>query len=201
MRLLLLRHGQTDWNLVPRFQGHTDTELNETGYTQAAALARALARQTIGAVYASPLKRAFVTASLVAAAHGLTVQPDPGLKELHHGDLEGHGPDELRLRWGDVMNRWYSGDVAMRLPGGESMQDLQERAWVAIQRIVTAHPDGTVAAVSHNLAILSIVSRALNLPLEHFRRLRCDTASISVIEFTPDRTVLTRFNDISHHSP
>lgn len=201
MRLLLLRHAQTDWNLIPRFQGHTDTELNETGRGQAAALARALEGQAIAAVYASPLKRAFVTAGMVAAAHGLTVQPEPGLKELHHGDLEGRQPDELRRRWGDVMIRWYGGDVAMRLPGGESMQDLQERAWGAIKRIVAAHPEGTVAAVSHNLAILSIVSAALGLPLEHFRRLRCDTASISVIEFTPDRTVLTRFNDISHHTP
>ena len=132
MRLLLLRHGQTDWNLVPRFQGHTDTELNEKGRTQAAALARVLVREPIKAVYASPLKRAFVTAGLVAAEHGLTVRPDPGLKELHHGDLEGHQPDELRRRWSDIMTRWYSGDVAMRLPGGESMQDLQDRAWAAI---------------------------------------------------------------------
>lgn len=199
MRLLLLRHGQTDWNTIPRFQGHTDTELNATGRAQAAALAGALEGQELAAVYASPLQRAFVTAGMVAAPHGLPVRPEAGLKELHHGDLEGHSPQELRERWGEVMDRWYAGDVAMRLPGGESMEDLQQRAWEVVERAGAAYPEASVAMVSHNLTILSIVCRVLDMPLAHFRRLRTDTASISIIEFNPERTVLTRFNDIAHH--
>ncbi len=198
MRIYLLRHGQTDWNAIPRFQGHTDTELNEVGLAQAQSLADALRGETLTAIYSSPLKRAFVTAGAVAQHHALEIQPRPGLMEMHHGQLEGMETAELRRRYSDVLDRWYTGDVTTPVPGGESMQQLQDRAWAVAQEVMERHAEDTVALVSHNLTILTIVCKVLEMPLANFRRMRLDTASISVIETVQDRVVLSRLNDISH---
>ncbi|MBI2885658.1 MAG: histidine phosphatase family protein [Chloroflexi bacterium] len=198
-RVYLIRHGETDWNAEHRAQGHTDVELNEVGRRQAAALAQALQDAPLRAVYSSPLKRALETAQMVAASHGLPVETQQDLKELDQGELEGLVPEEMRRRHGEVLRRWNAGDTSVRLPGGESMEQVQERAWAAVWGICARHPEQTVAIIGHNLANLAIICRAVGVQLSAFRRLRQATGSLSVLEVGPERSTLLRFNDICHH--
>lgn len=154
--LLLVRHGQTDWNLAHRVQGHTDTPLNAVGREQACALADSLAAPSLVAVYSSDLSRAYETAIAVARVHGLEVTVDRDLREKNFGSWEGLTDTEIADRFPDaVRGRW--GD-------GETTEEVAERAVAAIERIRRRHPVGRVLVVSHGGALRAILD---HLGVEH----------------------------------
>lgn len=201
MRIYLARHGETVWNRENRTQGWSDIELNANGRRHAAAIAQALQDVAPSAVYASSLSRAMATAQAIADYHKLEVAIDPDLRELNQGMLDGLTIEELRRDHGAFLKEWAVRPGGLRLPGGESMAEVQERAWGAIERIVAAHSEGTVAVVSHNLTIVSILCRMLGLDLDRFRRLRQDVAAINVLDFGgPLGAAVTRVNDTAHLS-
>jgi broad specificity phosphatase PhoE len=139
--ILLARHGETDWNLGRRVQGHTDIPLNAAGVDQARALAEELADEPLAAVFSSDLSRALDTATAVARRHGLEVTIDPRLREKNFGTWEGltdleiaeRFPDAQRGQWGD----------------GETTEQVAERVRGVLDRIRELHPEGTVLVVSH----------------------------------------------------
>jgi broad specificity phosphatase PhoE len=139
--LLLVRHGETDWNRDGRFQGHSDVPLNETGRMQAAALATSLADERIDAVYASDLSRALDTAAPVADAHGLSVEQWPDLREKRFGTWEGLTRQEISERFPDT-RPGHSGD-------GETSEEMTSRVLGALGRIAARHECETVLVVSH----------------------------------------------------
>jgi len=198
MRLFLVRHGETTWNVERRTQGRSDIELNDVGLRQAGALANALKHEKVAAVYASPLKRAVVTAQLIADAHGLAVVTHPALQELDQGELEGMQPQEMRQKYPEVLRHWGTGDTTLKLPDGESMAELQGRMWTGLQEVHALHRQDTVVVVSHNLAILAFTCKALGLPLSAFRRLRLQTGSLTVFDMDEQKGVLLRFNETCH---
>lgn len=198
MHLLLVRHGETDFNRDRRVQGIVDNPLNAAGLEQARRVAQALAGRGIAAIYSSPLLRARTTAETIAGLLGLPVVIEHDLRELHQGELDGLTGEELRARYPDVLRAWATDAGSVRLPGGESLQDCQDRIWGVVERLRERHPDSAVLAVSHNLAILSAVCCALGLELSHFRRLRLENGAVTEIAFTGERIALRRFNDVCH---
>lgn len=140
-QILLARHGETDWNLGRRVQGHTDIPLNATGIAQAQALADELAHEPIVAVYSSDLSRARDTAAAVAARHGLPVSVDPNLREKNFGSWEGLTDTEIRERFPDA-KRGAWGDA-------ETTEAVAERVVTALSRVDQAHPDALVLVVAH----------------------------------------------------
>lgn len=199
MRLYLVRHGETEWNAEGRAQGRSDIGLSETGLRQAKTLAHVLEQEPITGVYSSPMQRAHATATIIATPHGLPVMVRSGLNELDQGDLEGLRQEELRERYPELLRRWVAGDTSIKLPGGESMQELQSRVWTAVQDILVQHQANAVAVVSHNLAILAYICKALGVPLSVFRRLRQQTGSLSLFEVNDGHHTLVRFNDVCHY--
>lgn len=184
MRLLLLRHGATDWNLEGRCQGATDLELNETGFRQAQEVGAALSGDRIDAVYSSDLKRALQTARFISQPHGLTVTVDPGLRELDHGVLEGLTFEEIRASYPDFMRVWRTEPAEAPVPGGERLIDVEKRAWEGLNRIVRRHgPDETVVIVSHNFPILAVLCRITGTPLNRYRSFHLDPCGISRIRY------------------
>ena len=198
LRLILVRHGQTPWNAEGRFQGQSDTGLTDLGLQQARCAASALASHDIAAVYSSPLPRALSTAQEIAGPHSLGVTPLDGLKEIHLGELEGITGSVMRENYPDVFHTWNNNPSRVSFPGGESLRQLQRRAWRAAQHIESAHPEGTVVAVSHNFAINAIVSRFLGLPLSRFHRIRVDLGSFTVLDIGERYRHLLHFNDRCH---
>lgn len=198
MRIILIRHGQTDANKEGRFQGASDAPLNEMGLSQAQALGRHLCGQALVAVYSSPQTRAMQTATPIAEAKGLPIQTVEGIRELDIGELDGlHGPD-LRDRYPHILEQWRTNVGALTMPGGESIVGLQERTWKAILQIRDMHPEGTVAAISHNFAIQSILLKALGMDLRNFQRIRQDLAAITELDFANGDPVLRSLNDRCH---
>jgi broad specificity phosphatase PhoE len=199
MRLILVRHGETSSNKARLALGRADIELNEHGRWQAQRLAASLKHEPIAAIYSSPLKRALATAEPIASSHGLEVQVDDGLIEMDIGEMEGLTFQQMRERHPQFLQAWLGDRAAHEaMPGGECLLDVQERAWQAIERIRERHEQRTVAAVTHNFVILTLICRVLGLELADFRRLRHSLAAKSVLEMGRDRAVVVGFNDTCH---
>lgn len=164
--LWLVRHGQTDWNLEGRYQGHADIPLNPTGLNQAELLAASLCGQSFSAIYSSDLQRARKTAEILGQALGLPVYQDARLREVNQGEWEGVLFSELMRQYSSEMARRLE-DLAgeTRPPGGESLAELTARMTSVADAIAGAHPGGNVLVVSHGLSIGALLTRARNLPL------------------------------------
>lgn len=199
MRLLLIRHGETDWNATLRYQGQGGVPLNAQGRAQARRAGGRLARYGAGALYTSDIIRAAETAAIIGEQTGLRPQPMPELREIDVGQWEGLTPEELYRRFPDHM-REYERDPArtVRL-GGESYAQLQERALRAMNTILERHPgDQTVLAVSHGGTIRALLCHVIGLDLIHFGRLWLDNGSLSELRHGSNGWRLVRLNDAAH---
>ncbi len=199
MRLLLVRHGETESNRLGLALGRADVPLNERGRWQAQRLAAALAAAPLAAVYSSPLSRARDTARPIAAEHSLHVQVDEGLTEMDIGEAEGLTFTEVRSRFPGLLEAWVgAGGPSQAMPGGERLVDVQARAWETVQAIAARHPEEAACVVTHNFVILSILTTVLGIDLANFRRLRHSVGAISVLDLRPDRARLVTLNDTCH---
>ena len=199
MKIILVRHGETHWNRERRVQGSgSDTELSELGLKQANRLASFLKDENIDAITSSPLKRAVATAKAIASKHQLPVEIDDGLKEISVGELEGLSVSSLNTTFSQFLMRWWQEGWSERLPGGESLVELQERAWASIERLLAEHKDGAMVVVSHYFVILVVIFKALNLPLDYLSKFKVDPGGVSILEFEDYGTRLVVFNDTSY---
>jgi broad specificity phosphatase PhoE len=197
--VILVRHGETEWNQIRRIQGgNSDTELNKRGKQQAESVASHLKQEPIQAVYSSPLKRALDTAKAIARHHQLEVKTDPSLREIDAGELEGLAVTDVGKRLDELLVLESQGEPIFKSYGGESLAELQQRSWGTIQQLVSQHSDEVIVVVSHYFAILAIICSGLNLPLSQIGRLRLVPASISTIVFDEQAARLTLFNDTCH---
>ena len=205
MKLILVRHGETSWNEERRVQGgDSDIELNDTGLEQAKKLATFLEHESIAAILSSPLQRAIATAEVIASHHQLPVEVDQGLKELKVGELEGMSVSNLRTTFSQFLMQWWQDGGTTKLPNGESLVELQQRAWKAVERLLERHKtspehnEGTiVVVVSHYFVTLAIILKALDLPLDYFPRFRLDPGGVSILEVRDHGVRLVTFNDTS----
>ena len=199
MKFYLVRHGETEWNKLGRFQGQYDTALNANGLAQAKVIAGASREWGITAIYASPLTRTVQVAEELGRSLGLPVTTHPGLMELSLGELEGVTGDAMRAGWPHVFDTWNNHPESVAMPGGESLAELEARAWEAILEIEAGHAAGdNIAVVSHNFAIRAICGRLLGVPLENFHRLRLALGSVSIFESYGGGRRLLAYNSTCH---
>lgn len=164
--LYLIRHGQTDWNIEGRWQGHADVPLNKRGREQAAQIARSLANVGIRAIYSSDLTRAGDTAEALSTTTGLPVLYDKRLREIHQGEWQGLLVSEIQARYGDQFKRRRENPFTVAPPGGETVLQVRERVVSAIEDIVKKHPHERVAVVSHGFALAVIQVYYLERPID-----------------------------------
>ena len=198
MRLILARHGETSWNREGRNQGRTPTELNARGVQQAKNLARALRKFPIRALYSSPLRRAGQTAETIAQTVSLPVILLDGLMEMDLGRVDGLTNAEMRERFPEIVEGWRNDPSSVRMPGGETLGDVQKRGWQAIDGIRRENPGAHAVAVTHNFVIVVLVLKVLRLPLSHFQRLRIELGSLTTLEHRRDRWRLLSLNETMH---
>ena len=201
MRFFLVRHGETEWNKLGRFQGHEDISLNERGMAQAKETARAALEWGHCAIYSSPLVRTVQVAEEITKVTPMTVSKEPGLKELSLGDLEGVTGEQMREEWPIVFAQWRANPEKMSMPNGESLVQLRERAWQVILDIEEKHtPEDSVVVISHNFTIRSIVGELLGQPLEFFHRMSLNLASVCTFDSDDRGRRLTGYNSTGHLS-
>jgi probable phosphoglycerate mutase len=197
--LIVVRHGETDWNRVRRLQGQTDVALNATGIEQAVRLAAALAGERIAAIHASDLGRALATAAPVAAGLGLPVARHAGLRERHYGVLEGLTYAEIEAHHPEEAERMRGRDVTSRFVDGESQQEFFTRAVDAVRAIAedeatrpipTGATTRTVLIVTHGGVLDMLYRAACDQPLDVERAWPIPNAVINRLRFADGRFTL-----------
>ncbi|MFW2368832.1 MAG: histidine phosphatase family protein [Desulforhopalus sp.] len=199
-RIILIRHGETEWNRLHRFQGRSDLPLNSTGINQARALALALKDETITAIYSSPLERAIKTACHVGRFHPSTpLIKESGFVEMDLGDFEGIEGKRWAVEHTDFRKAWEKSPATLAMPGGESLKDVQQRAVNALKRISEPYESNmTLLICSHNFVIVSLLCFASKTPLDQFREMRQDTAALNIIYQDGTNYLVDKVNDRRH---
>jgi broad specificity phosphatase PhoE len=176
-RLLLARHGETDWNRIGRWQGHADEPLNDAGREQAAELAEQLVDHGISAIYASDLRRASETARIVGERLGLPVVEHPGLREIDVGSWSGLTRDEVRERFPEGFERWLGGEIGH---DGETREQLTDRVVATVERTAARHDGETVLIVTHGGAIRALRRHAAGDPGDPIEN--CATIGLDLVD-------------------
>lgn len=203
-RLILVRHGETDFNLSRRFQGHIDTCLNAVGEAQARAAASRLANEPIILCISSDLQRCSATARAIAEPHHIEVEFDPDLRESHLGDLQGRFIDD----WGTILgddSEWVARRTVRSRPpgeGGESALDVRRRIRRFVRHLSEREPElpeGTVVIVGHGGSLSALTAYLLGFPAAAATVFRFNNCSLTTINWNPGgKTLLMAHNEISH---
>jgi len=196
MKLILVRHGQTLWNREKRAQGISNIPLSKRGSAQAESLAQSLRDEQIDTIVSSPLKRALQTAEAINRFHHLPIQCEEDLMELNMGDFEGIVFQEMIENHGDFLKRWAEDPASVIMPGGESLTELQRRAWGVIKRIIVK--PGTTLLAAHNFTIMTILCKIKAMDLSQIRQVHVDVASKTFVEFNKGKGTIVLFNDTVH---
>jgi probable phosphoglycerate mutase len=198
LTLLLARHGETAWNRAGRYQGCLDTPLSALGRRQARALAEALDAWRLDAVYTSPQRRALETAVPIATRRGCPLGVDPALREICHGDWEGLTVAEVEARFPALLRRWRTRPAGVRMPRGESLEEVAARVLPALDAIARRHPRGTVCVVTHGVPARLILARARGRPLGALWEHDSPPAAISELLRARGRAAVRRLNLVGH---
>ncbi len=200
--ILLIRHGETAWNLDHRLQGHSDIALNETGRRQAEALARALSTAALDAVIASDLQRAQQTALAVAGRHKLPVFSDKRLRERCFGGFEGLLHGEIRQRYPDQYAAWKARDIDAVMPRGErvaeSFRQFYARSVTAILHWAQQYSGQTIAVVAHGGVLECLYRAAAGMALDSPREFLIKNASINRFSFADGKLCLIQWGNVEH---
>ena len=170
-RIILTRHGQTQWNVEGRVQGSLDSPLTEMGIIQARALAVRLKQEEIQYIYSSDSLRAVNTAEEIRSELGLAkIITKPALREFCFGEWEGRNWQEVRLAYPDIFKIWDSEPHLVTTPGGENMTLVMKRAWLVLQDIINIHSGSTVCLVTHGITLKLLVTKALGFEIHEWAK-------------------------------
>jgi len=178
--VILVRHGETVWNSLGKYQGQQDIPLSAVGINQGNRLADFFQNWTINAVYSSDLQRAYDTAALIASRHNLTVHVDQRLREYAMGEWEGLTREQVMAKYRDIYNR-RTNDINVRPPGGESGAEVKTRVLQWLHEIIETELE-TVVAVSHSGTIRALLAGLLEIDIRK-AKFRLDNCGFSIVEW------------------
>ena len=198
MRLILVRHGQTEWNAGGRYQGQSNVALSDTGRKQAKFLAERFPVKQLDAIYTSDLDRAKETAECVGKRLGLTVCPEKAFRELSFGDWEGLTYQEISSRWPEEAEKLFTAPDELVIPHGETFRDLQKRALDKIYSLYEKHIDQTVAVFAHGAINKTILAGLMHIPLHYLWSLRQDNTAVNILRLDDGYVMVELINSTSH---
>jgi broad specificity phosphatase PhoE len=197
-RLIVVRHGRTEWNRVERFRGRADIKLDEVGIKQAEAAAARVTDWQVSAVYSSPLRRALATAEILARPFSLEVKMLPGIIDIDYGEWQGLSPQEAAAEYSDLYSKWMESPHEVNFPGGESLTAVRERAASAVDGLIPKHPKETVVLVSHKVVCQILILSLLGLDNSHFWQITQDVCAINLFEVRDSVPSTLSLNDTCH---
>ena len=199
LRIILVRHGETTWNVEGRYQGQEDTPLSERGMAQAARLAEGLADVTIDRAISSPLKRSFITAETVCGRHGIAVSADARLSEINHGSWEGQLATEIQAAYPEDFARWHSQPHLVQMPdGGENLEDVRRRVRDAFDDYARDYDGETLLVAAHDAVNKAIICDIMGLDMSHFWQIKQDNNCINVLEHDGENWRIVLLNSTAH---
>ena len=196
--IFFIRHGQTLWNKLFIYQGHSDIELSEEGLQQAEKVAKRLKREPFSAIYSSDLKRAVATAQKVASYHSLPVETMPEFREVGFGKWEGLKYDQIYAGWSAEIEKFFRFPSQVAIPGGESFHDVQKRTNEGLELLRQKHDGECIAVVTHGGAIRTILCSALGIHLDNLWNFRQDNTAVNIVEYEDRKNIIRLVNDVYH---
>lgn len=198
MRLILVRHGETEYNAQRRFTGQSDVPLSTLGRQQSAVVGEWLASERLDTIVSSDLERARLTAEAIANFHEIPVVVDSDLREIAMGEWEGYIYSEILARDAELVAQWQVDPVTYAPPGGETLVQLRDRCARALERWQSRDPQASVLWVTHGGLIGVLLCHILELDLNRRWQFRHYNASISELHLSGDRVTIVRLNETAH---
>ena len=183
VKVVFVRHGQTEWNVSGRYQGQSDVALSAAGIEQAEKLAANFPVEHIDAIYASDLIRARVTAETVAKRFGLGVNFEPAFRELSFGDWEGLTYEQIVASWPDAMENFLAHPDILDIPHGESFPEVQQRAMSRLQELIQKHEGQTIMVAAHGAVLRTMLTAALHMPLQYLWSIRQFNTAVNIVRY------------------
>jgi probable phosphoglycerate mutase len=197
-QVIIVRHGQTEWNIANIRQGHLDSALTQEGIAQAKALARRLMREKFSALYSSDLGRAVQTAQIISDATGHEIVTDPRLRERHLGIFQGLIGDEIRERYPEEYRLHRSVGPDYVIPGGESVRQQVARNLSYLNEIAVKHLGETIVVITHGGVLSGLFRHTFSIPFEAPRRFEFTNAGLNVFVYEDGNWFLQTWGDLSH---
>ena len=199
-KIILIRHGETEWNRGKIFRGTHDIPLNDNGRNQAHLAAKALKKRQIDAAYTSPLSRAAETARIVLAPHNITATTHDGLLDFDYGKWTSLPYAEVAEKFPTEHTAWLTAPHTIRVPGGNTLREVFDTAYTAMEDIAEKHPDQTVALFSHRVVNKLLIIAALTIDLDRFPFIIQSNCCINELERTENGYLIHQINNASHRT-
>jgi broad specificity phosphatase PhoE len=194
----LIRHGETAWNKEEIFRGRTDISLNEIGFREAELVGEYLKGKDIHVIYSSPLSRARETARRIAQVFDLKVQPLEGITDMSFGKWEGRPLKEVQIHDRELYRQWIEQPHLLKLPGGESLDEVRVRAMAALEEVIQYHHGKNLVLVSHRVINKVIICGILGIDNSHFWQIGQDPTAINLIQYKNGKYILSFMNETCH---
>jgi len=198
LKLIVVRHAESQWNPIGRYQGLLDPELSERGIKQAEALAQELKGNGITKIYTSPLKRTYQTAKIISDRLGVPIHREDRVIEIDHGKWSGMLVEDVKKKYPEEFEIWIKEPHKIRFEGGESLEDVFKRVGDFLWYLKEEHREETVVVVSHTVPIRCMYCALLDIELSKFWSFGCDNASYSVVIMEEERNVIQKLNITCH---
>ena len=200
-QVIIVRHGQTEWNIKGIRQGHLDSPLTGRGLAQAKALGQRLAREKFSVLYSSDLGRAIETAKEIVSVTGHQIVTDARLRERHLGIFQGLNADEINERYPEERRLMRTSGPGYVIPGGESMIQQVERNVAFFDSLAVRHAGETIVVVTHGGVVSGFFRHTLAIPLDAPRRFEFVNAGLNVFAHEDGNWLLLTWGDVSHLAP
>ena len=197
-RLIIVRHGRTEWNRVERFRGRADIGLDDVGMKQAESAAKRITGWPISMIYSSPLRRALTTAEIIADRVGLKLRLLPGIIDIDYGVWQGLSTEEVVARDSRLYSQWMESPNKVKFPDGESFAEVRKRADSAVDNLIQQHLKETVVLVSHKVICQILILSLLGLDSSHFWQITQDVCAMNLFEVRGGIPSALFLNDTCH---
>lgn len=195
VRIIFVRHAESLWNPIGRYQGRLDPELSERGHNQAKLIANALKKYNPTILYSSPLKRTYQTAEYISKELNLPIIKNEDIIEIDHGDWSGLLVEEVKEKYPEMFRQWLYEPHLVKFPNGESLEDVFNRVKKFLKYALEKHKNETIVVVSHTVPIRASLTAGLNLDMDKFWIFGCDNASYSILDYDTVRPILYKLNN------
>ncbi|MDY6863627.1 MAG: histidine phosphatase family protein [Thermodesulfobacteriota bacterium] len=197
-KVILIRHGETDWNRQEIFRGRMDMDLNKNGLLQGEAAAGSIKNNPIKAIYSSPLKRAMQTAEKTALLFKIPIHKREGFIDINYGNWEGLAKIEVEKKFPEDYKIWINEPHNITFPEGENLSLVMKRSMKELEEIVNNHQGEEIAVVSHRVVIKVMLCYVLGIDNSNFWRIRQDTCAINIFEKKEGKFIIHNLNDTCH---
>jgi len=197
-KIYLLRHGESQWNVLKKIQGQKNIPLTKKGVIQADLVGNRLLGENIDIIYSSDLERAYDTAKIIGNKMDIEPIPIKEFREINFGIWEGLSNDNMKAKYRDEIYLWRKEPENLRIQGAETLYEVQERAINSLNSIIHKRQEENILIVSHGVTLKTLILGLLDMDLVHFKNLTINNVGLSIVEFREYNKVLKLLNDTSH---